>query len=156
MKALSFKQPWAELVLQGKKKIEIRRWNTNFRGEFLIHASKSPDMDAMKRFGFILTQKKTISSTNQNMQHTSHWQRQDTTYNKRFGFKISELPLGCIVGKAKLIEVKHYKNPQEFEQDKLFHLATIEFGDYGFILKDTERLKPVKCKGNLNFWDFKD
>ena len=50
MKALSLKQPWAELILQGKKKIEIRKWNTNFRGEFLIHSSKIPDKEAMKKF----------------------------------------------------------------------------------------------------------
>ena len=52
MKALSLKQPWAELVLLGRKKIEIRKWNTKFRGKFLIHASKVPDDEAMKRFGF--------------------------------------------------------------------------------------------------------
>src|SRR3989344_6676818 len=52
MKALSLKQPWAELILQGRKKIEIRAWNTKFRGEFLIHASKNPDADAMEKFGF--------------------------------------------------------------------------------------------------------
>ena len=52
MKALSLKQPWAELILQGKKKIEIRKWNTKFRGEFLIHSSKNSDEEAMKKFGF--------------------------------------------------------------------------------------------------------
>lgn len=52
MKALSLKQPFAELILQGKKKIELRKWNTKFRGEFLIHASKKPDLKSMERFGF--------------------------------------------------------------------------------------------------------
>lgn len=52
MKALSLKQPWAELILQGKKKIELRKWNTKFRGKFLIHASKNPDEEAMIKFGF--------------------------------------------------------------------------------------------------------
>ncbi len=41
MKALSMKQPVPELILQGKKTIEIRKWNTKFRGRFLLHASKS-------------------------------------------------------------------------------------------------------------------
>ena len=40
MKALSLKQPFAELVVEGKKKIELRNWNTKFRGDFFIHASK--------------------------------------------------------------------------------------------------------------------
>lgn len=52
MKALSIKQPFAELILSGKKKIELRTWNTTFRGEFYVHASQSPDTEAMKRFGY--------------------------------------------------------------------------------------------------------
>ena len=52
MKALSLKQPFAELILQGRKRIELRKWNTRFRGEFLIHASKNPDKKAMEEFGF--------------------------------------------------------------------------------------------------------
>lgn len=52
MKTLSLKQPFAELILQGKKTIELRKWNTNFRGEFLVHSSSNPDVEAMKRFGF--------------------------------------------------------------------------------------------------------
>ena len=31
-------QPFADLIISGKKTIELRNWNTNFRGEFLIHA----------------------------------------------------------------------------------------------------------------------
>jgi predicted transcriptional regulator len=50
MKALSIRQPWAELILQGKKKIEIRTWNTNFRGDFLIHASKNTDRALIRYF----------------------------------------------------------------------------------------------------------
>lgn len=52
MKALSLKQPWAELILQGKKTIETRTWNTSFRGRFLIHASLTPNAERMAEFGF--------------------------------------------------------------------------------------------------------
>ena len=38
MKCLSVSQPFADLIVLGKKKIELRSWNTRFRGEFLIHA----------------------------------------------------------------------------------------------------------------------
>ncbi|MGI0056857.1 MAG: ASCH domain-containing protein [Nitrosarchaeum sp.] len=38
MKCLSISQPFADLIISGKKIIELRKWNTNFRGEFLIHA----------------------------------------------------------------------------------------------------------------------
>ena len=119
MKALSLKQPFAELILQGKKKIELRKWNTNFRGEFFIHASKIPDKKAMKKFGF------------------------------------DSLPLGFIVGKAKLIDVKKYKTKKEHDKDKNFHLASNSWGNYGFILKNVKRIKPIPAKGKLNFWEFK-
>ncbi|MDO8628276.1 MAG: ASCH domain-containing protein [Nanoarchaeota archaeon] len=52
MKALSLKQPYAELVISGKKTIELRKWKTKFRGEFLVHASQTIDKEAMQRFGF--------------------------------------------------------------------------------------------------------
>lgn len=50
-KALSIRQPWAELILQGRKTIETRRWKTNFRGTFYIHAPKKIDLEACKHFG---------------------------------------------------------------------------------------------------------
>lgn len=52
MKALSMKQPVPELILQGKKTVELRNWNTQFRGEFFLHASlnelKGFDLDPRK------------------------------------------------------------------------------------------------------------
>jgi len=119
MKTLSLKQPFAELILQGKKKIELRKWNTKFRGEFLIHTSKIPDKKAMAKFGF------------------------------------DNLPLGYIVGKAKLADVKKYKTKKEHDKDKNLHLASNSWGNYGFILKDVKRIKPILAKGKLNFWEFK-
>lgn len=50
-KALSIRQPWAELILQGKKTIETRKWNTKLREKFYIHASKTIDIKACKKFG---------------------------------------------------------------------------------------------------------
>ncbi|MCK4647411.1 ASCH domain-containing protein [Candidatus Pacearchaeota archaeon] len=118
MKALSLKQPWAELILQGKKKIEIRKWNTKFRGKFLIHSSKIPDKESMEKFGF------------------------------------HNLPNGFIVGQAELTEVKTYPNNEELLKDKNLHLAGTGWGNKGFILKNPKRIKKIKQKGNLGFWEF--
>jgi len=52
VKALSLKQPWAELIVSGKKTIEVRKWNTKFRGEFLVHASKNTNKEREQEFGF--------------------------------------------------------------------------------------------------------
>ena len=51
MKCLSLRQPFAYLLAAGKKTVELRNWNTNFRGEFVIHASKNIDYDACEKFG---------------------------------------------------------------------------------------------------------
>jgi len=37
---LSIRQPWAWLICHAGKDIENRTWKTNFRGHFLVHASK--------------------------------------------------------------------------------------------------------------------
>jgi hypothetical protein len=38
--ALSLRQPWLWAVLHADKDVENRRWNTRFRGRFLLHAAK--------------------------------------------------------------------------------------------------------------------
>ena len=38
MKCISICQPFAELIIQNKKIIELRTWNTKIRGEVLVHA----------------------------------------------------------------------------------------------------------------------
>lgn len=45
MKALSIRQPWAWLIVNGHKDIENRSWATKFRGPVLIHASKGMTRD---------------------------------------------------------------------------------------------------------------
>src|SRR3972149_11819690 len=47
MKALSIIQPWAWLIVHGHKPVENRRWPTSFRGQFLIHAGKKFDHEAI-------------------------------------------------------------------------------------------------------------
>ena len=49
MKCLSISQPFADLIVSGKKTIELRKWNTNFRGEFLIHAPIKIRIEDCKR-----------------------------------------------------------------------------------------------------------
>ncbi len=39
--ALSVRQPWAWLIVNGFKDIENRDWPTRFRGELLVHAGKT-------------------------------------------------------------------------------------------------------------------
>lgn len=46
VKALSIRQPWAWLIVQGFKPVENRTWWSSYRGPVLIHAGKAPDPQA--------------------------------------------------------------------------------------------------------------
>lgn len=46
--ALSVRQPWAWLIVNGWKNVENRMWRTSFRGPFLVHASKGMTRDEYK------------------------------------------------------------------------------------------------------------
>ncbi len=44
MKALSIKQPWANMIANGEKTIETRLWPTDYRGPLLIVSCKTPSL----------------------------------------------------------------------------------------------------------------
>jgi hypothetical protein len=51
MKCLSVSQPYADLIAKGRKTIELRTWNTKYRGEFLVHAPNKIKKDSCKKLG---------------------------------------------------------------------------------------------------------
>lgn len=46
MKTLSIRQPWADLIIQGQKTLELRTWTVRHRGPLAIHASQTVERDA--------------------------------------------------------------------------------------------------------------
>lgn len=51
VKALSFRQPWADLVLQGKKSLDLRTWSTRYRGPLAVFASQTVEKDRCLEYG---------------------------------------------------------------------------------------------------------
>lgn len=49
--ALSVRQPWAELILSGRKSIEVRSWTTDYRGPLWLHTGQKRDPDTEAHFG---------------------------------------------------------------------------------------------------------
>lgn len=97
MKALSIKQPWAWAICNlpepYKKDVENRTRRTNFRGEFLVHASKTFD-----NRGYFW------------MQHIL----------KKLGYEDSipkeeEFIKGAIVGISTIEDCKHFINSKWFD-----------------------------------------
>lgn len=49
--AISIRQPWAELIVRGKKSIEIRSWHTDYRGMLWVHTGLKGIPELEKDFG---------------------------------------------------------------------------------------------------------
>ena len=43
MKALTVHQPWAWAIINGRKRVENRKWSTRVRGRIAIHSSQTRD-----------------------------------------------------------------------------------------------------------------
>ena len=99
MKCLSVSQPFADLIISGKKTIELRNWNTNFRGEFLIHAPiriKTKDCKRLKISKKMVTgaivgkatlhDVKKYNSTNEIIKEQKHHHAAKDVPNKKYGF----------------------------------------------------------------------
>ncbi len=124
MKILSIRQPWAWAIIYGGKDVENRTWKTNFRGRFLVHASKTFDMEGWQWI-----------AKNENRL----WIQQS----------VYELPHyagacllgGGIVGSVEII-------------DCVTSHGSIWFaGPYGFVLKNPQPLPFQPCKGRLGFFE---
>lgn len=77
---------------------------------------------------------------------------------ERFELDKERLIKGAIVGKAEITGLKIYNTLGEFNKDSDKHLALIpkKLPTYGYILENIQRLeKPVKLKGRLNFFEYK-
>ena len=51
MRAITIRQPWAELIVRGDKDVENRSWRTRHRGPLLIHAGARADRGLLEQHG---------------------------------------------------------------------------------------------------------
>ncbi|MGD9827104.1 MAG: ASCH domain-containing protein [Hyphomicrobiaceae bacterium] len=125
MKALSLTQPWAQLVVDGRKRYETRSWQAKpweFGKPLAIHASK----------GWLIEH-----------QHLAG----------QWGYTVDTLPRGAIVGVVRLIsclETRVLKDLSE-EEREYGDFGPNRFGwqlDLMFKLEE-----PIVCSGALNLWD---
>jgi hypothetical protein len=124
--ALSIKQPWAALLVTGRKTIEVRSWLTRIRGRVLIHAARIPDA------------------------RTEAWQW--VTDDMR---PLTELG-GGIIGEAELLTCVAYPDRVRFEADQERHLNDPAWfqarGLYGFVFAKAAALPFRPWPGNVRFF----
>jgi len=51
LQTLSVRQPWASMIMGSMKTVELRSWQTNYRGWLWIHSGKKPDLAALEMLG---------------------------------------------------------------------------------------------------------
>ena len=126
MKALSIRQPWAWLIVNGYKDIENRTWPTYRRGPVLIHASKGMTKAEYEDVADMLA-----------------WQ--PGIYEQKIGLPaFDDLERGGIVGRANIVDNLTASKSPWF------------FGPHGFLLRNIEKLPFVPLKGALGFFDVPD
>jgi len=126
MKALSLRQPWAWLLVEGIKTIENRKWNSKHRGRFYIHASKG--------------------MTKQEYQFCKTFCEPRT---ERELPDFNELLRGGIVGHVELVDVLL----PPCVDPMLDEVIRWQMEDqYGFVVEEPKRIPFVECLGKLGFW----
>ena len=126
MKAITIKQPFASLITAGLKEYEFRIWKTNYRGEILIHAGKSIDKEAMKKFESVKLEYPT-------------------------GCIIAKAKLtDCVPVTEVVKEELREKNFLVYSGTT----ENADWNGYGFKLENVETMEPIFVNGMLGLWEY--
>jgi uncharacterized protein (UPF0264 family) len=128
--ALSLKQPWAALLVHGRKTVEVRRWATARRGRVLIHAARVPD------------------------ERDEAWAQVPAELLPAAGLR------GGVVGSADLRECLTYRSPEHFAADRPRHLNPPAWfrppALHGFVFADPQVLAFRPHPGQVKFFRIAD
>ncbi|WP_445453111.1 ASCH domain-containing protein [Flavobacterium sp. 25HG05S-40] len=130
MKAVSIKQPWASLIVQGIKGIENRTWPTKFRGTVYVHASLKP-----ARFEFEMPGQATA---------------QEIQISSALNEAEEEELFGCIIGQVDIVDCV-INHPSQWAEKGTVNGKQI----YNWVLANPVQYKnPIwNVKGKLSFWE---
>lgn len=132
MKALSVKNPWAELIARGEKTIETRTWKTSYRGDLLICASAKP-VDWLKMQPKIVHPAKGV------------WCDARDANDEDFEYFYHFSKALCIV---ELFQVEKMTTIHEVDA-----LCASYPGAYAWHLRNIRRVEPFAVKGQLNLFN---
>jgi hypothetical protein len=127
-----------DLSISGVKRVEVRRWNTRYRGPLLLHAASQVDQEAVERFV------------------------QDGKLSGEYAPAVR-----VILGRGVLHDTFRYASADEFNRDALRHLnprvSEQEFRGvfrgrlFGWTFTDVCALeKPVALRGQLGLFNVPD
>lgn len=136
MKALTICQPYASLIVlpdedDRAKRVENRRWPTQYRGQLLIHAGKSRE-----------------------------WLELDAaeTRDESYDLPLADMPFGAIVGVCRLADCFHKESQSDYyrairARPWLAAHQHVE-GPFCFVLTECRRFpEPITYRGAQGFFD---
>lgn len=126
MKVITIKQPFATLIAEGLKRYEFRTWRTKYRGDILIHAGKSIDKKAMKKFEHLGLSYPT-------------------------GCIIAKAKItDCVEVDDDMRDELSKENALVYSGV----VKDFNWVGYGFQLDNIEKINPIYVNGKLSLWDF--
>jgi hypothetical protein len=133
MKCLSLIQPYATLVVHGRKRYETRSWRTDHRGLFAIHASR--------RFPEPLRQACFEEPYRYFLQHAGY----------RYA---ADLPLGAVIGSVELLDCLPAEEVRAGLSEEELFLGNFSAGRWAWVLANPRVLAcPVPLSGRLGLFE---
>jgi hypothetical protein len=124
--ALSIRQPWAGLIVAGRKSIEVRTWPSHRRGLIYLHASRTVD-DRREAWRWV--------------------QPQDLLLCRQ---------RGGLIAIVNFIDCIAYRSPVEFAAHATQHLNDVSWFQppvlYGFQFAEVRAVPFQACLGRTNFF----
>lgn len=146
LRALSLLQPWANLVASGENDVENRlKWKTsNFRGWFLVHASKRPTREYYAGAAIWMANRSLCCLV-------------DHSDERRPGelppWESYTGPFGGIIGIANVVDVIHpYRDDEMHIVRPLAARSPWYMGGFALVLEGARPLPFIPCKGALGWF----
>lgn len=129
MLALTITQPWAQLIVDRRKRWETRSWRPPqaiIGSRIAIHAAKG-------------------------------WTADDRDFARDLGYHSTALPRGAIVATVILEEIRRAEDVRDERARDELELGDFSGGRWAWFLSDIIRFPvPIATRGSLGLWEWKD
>lgn len=149
LRVLSIWQPWATLLVHGKKTIETRPMAHQYRGMFLVHASKPWNQQCQ-----------TEACSNAHIENALRELGYSSPFAVGFASAVgkswNDLPRGAVIGMVDLIDCKPSEDLVNTINDAEMSMGNYEPGRYGWICSRFTPFKtPVPMPGEQSLFYLK-